>query len=73
MEFIFLIVGFTFGFIFFKIYNRRTEIHGSIDVDNITGLGRVRLTSVKISDPHIKYAILKVNHDVDISRDEQAL
>lgn len=68
-----LFVGFTIGFIFSKLTKRIKEIHGEIDVDQITGLCRFRLTSDKIADRSKKYAIFKINHDVDISRDEQCL
>lgn len=73
MEFIFLLIGFLTGFIMFSIIKRKNEIHGNIDIDNVTGLCRFRITSNKLANPHKKYAIFKINHNAEISRDEQLL
>lgn len=73
MEFIFLLIGFLTGVVAFSIIKRKNEIHGNIDIDNVTGLCRFKITSNKLADPHKKYAIFKINHNAEISRDEQLL
>ena len=70
---IFLIVGFTFGFIFCMIFNRHDEVHGKVDIEPCTGLCRFKISSNEIANPHKKYAIFKINHNAIISRDEQWL
>jgi len=73
MEFIFLIIGFILGIIFSLIKRRSYEAHGQIDIDPITGLCRFKITTNKIANPHKKYAIFKISHNAEISRDEQLL
>lgn len=67
------IIGFTIGIIFITLFKQIKEIHGLIDIDRITGLCRFRITSDKLANPRKKYAIFKINHDAEISRDEQFL
>ena len=71
MEWILLILGFTSCVIFCSLRKRRDEVHGSIDIDPITGLCRFRITSDKLANPRKKYAIFKISHDAEISRDER--
>lgn len=68
-----LMIGFTIGVIFTMVFKRIKEIHGMVDIDQITGLCRFRITSDKLANPRKKYAIFKINHDAEISRDEQFL
>ena len=68
---IFLIVGFTIGFIFCMIFKRHDEVHGQVDIEPTTGLCRFRISSDEIANPRKKYAIFKINHNAIISRDEQ--
>jgi len=55
------------------LFKRIKEVHGMIDIDQITRLCRFRITSDKLANPRKKYAIFKINHDAEISRDEQFL
>lgn len=71
MEFIFLIVGFTIGLIVSSVFGRGKNVYGSIDVDPTNGLCRVRATSDEIANPKKKRAIFIINHNAEISRDEQ--
>ena len=73
MELAIFVIGFTIGFIFCLIFKRREYVYGQVDIDSITGLCRFRISSDKIADPRKKHAIFKINHNVDISRDEQWL
>ena len=73
MEFIFALVGFLLGIIVTKTMKFKERIYGDIDVDEKTGLCRIRLGSNELSDPKIKHAVLVVHHGIDISRDEQTL
>lgn len=73
MEIIFLLIGFLTGFIICFIIKQRKEVHGNIDIDILTGLCRFRITSNKLSDSHKKYAVFKINHNAEISRDEHLL
>lgn len=73
MEWVFLLIGFTIGIIFCSLRKRRYEVHGQVDIDRVTGLCRFRITSDKLADPNKKYAIFKIDHDAEISRDEQLL
>lgn len=73
MEFIFVLVGFVLGTLLTKASKFRERTYGDIDIDEKTGLCRVRLNSDELSNPKIKHAILVVHHGIDISRDEQSL
>lgn len=68
-----LLIGFTCGVIFTIIFKRNKEVHGMIDIDQLTGLCRFRITSDKLANPRKKYAIFKIDHNAEISRDEQFL
>lgn len=71
MEIIFLLVGFTIGVIFTLILKRKNEVHGQVDIDPVTGLCRFRITSDKLADPRKIYAVFRISHNAEISRDEQ--
>lgn len=70
---IFLIVGFTIGFIFCMIFKRRDEVHGKVEIEPSTGLCRFIISSDEIANPNKKYAVFKISHNAIISRDEQWL
>lgn len=67
------IFSFLFGFIFSLLFKRSKEIHGFIDHDKTNDLCRIKMTSNEIRKLNKKYAILKINHNAEISRDEQTL
>ena len=74
MEWIFLVIGIIFGFAISFIFKRKNKIYGTIDIENETGLCRFRIDKTNnLTEPTIKYAVFKVNHNVNISRDEQVL
>jgi hypothetical protein len=67
------LIGFTCGVVFTIIFKRIKEVHGMIDIDQSTGLCRFRITSDKLANNKKKYAIFKIDHNAEISRDERFL
>lgn len=70
-----VILGFITCIIIFFIVQKKTIIYGNIDVNEETGLCRVRITDYDIMKTSRKKAMFIINHnvDIDISRDEQLL
>ena len=73
MSFIFLAIGFALGCIVTLLINSRCKIYGVIEVDHNTEQCRFRITSDELSDRRSKKAVFVINHDVEISREEQGL
>ena len=73
MNILFFILGLLIGIVLTIICSHSKIKHGTIDVDEKTGLCRVRIESNYLSNQKIKKAVFKVNHKVTIpiSRDEQ--
>lgn len=73
MEFIFFVGGIIVGIIFMKILQRNEIIHGIVHVDHNTEQCIFSLTSDQLSDRKKKTAVFVINHDANISREEQSL
>lgn len=55
----------------FRIKNMK--IDGVIDVDAPNNLCQVHIISTELSDPKVKTAVFMVNHNANLSREEQIL
>ena len=73
MEFIFLAGGVVLGIILTLLYKSRERIHGVIHVDHKTEQCIFSLTSNDLSDRTKKIAVFVINHNAEISREEQVL
>lgn len=73
MEFIFLAGGVVLGIILTLLYKSRERIHGVIHVDHKTEQCIFSLTSNDLSDHSKKIAVFVINHNAEISREEQGL
>ena len=73
MDLIFITGGVLVGVIVGRLIEKRSKTHGVIDVDHSTGMCKVRITSEELSNHKTKKAIFIVNHDAEISREEQIL
>lgn len=73
MEFIYFMVGIIIGIIFMKILQRNEVIHGIVHVDHNTEQCIFSLTSDQLSDRTKKTAVFVINHNAEISRQEQSL
>lgn len=68
-----LAIGLIFGIIIKTIYGTRYKVYGTVDIDPVTGLCRFRISSDEIANPQKSYAYFRINHNAEISRDEQGL
>lgn len=74
MEILFYItIGTIIGAILEAVISCKDKIYGFIDVDQHTGMCRLRISSEEIANRKNKKAIFIINHDANISRDEQSL
>ena len=73
MEFIFFIGGVLLGIIGTMIFKSRERIHGVVNIDHETEQCIFSLTSNQLSDRKNKIAVFYINHDANISREEQGL
>lgn len=73
MEILIFLGGVILGFIFSKFSKRQEKTYGFIDVDHETGLCRVRITSGELSNHKTRKAMFRINHDANISREDQGL
>lgn len=75
MSILLFLIGFISGLIISFIFKRKdkSKIYGQIDVEETSGLCRVRIGDDGLMDPNVKEAIFKVNHNSLISRNEQGL
>lgn len=73
MKLLFFVLGAITGFIISIIFKTRSKTYGVIEVDHNTQQCKFRITSADLSNRGTKKAIFKVNHDVQISREEQIL
>ncbi len=71
--FLYFIGGLIVGILIMTIINIRKTIYGIIDVDTKTGMCGVRISSSELANPKYKKVMFKINHDADISREEQSL
>lgn len=74
---IFWILGILFSFllgcIFQILWSLRYYGYGNIDVDPQTQQCRVHLNPNDLGNPKIKKVILRVNHNISITREEHTL
>lgn len=73
MEFIFFAGGVILGTILTAIFKSKESIHGVIEVDHRTEQCIFRLTSDELQNPKNKKAVFSINHNANISREEQSL
>lgn len=68
-----IVLSFIFGCVFQIIYSLRYYGYGNIDVDSETQQCRVHLNPADLGNSKIKKVILRVNHNVSITREEHTL
>jgi hypothetical protein len=73
MELIFLIGGFILGTITSLIFRARERIHGIVHVDHETEQCAFTITSDQLSNKKKKIAVFVINHNAQLSREEQGL
>lgn len=73
MNFIFLLGGVILGVVLTLIYKSRERIHGIVHVDHNTEQTVFSITSGQLADRKKKIAVFYINHDAQISREEQGL
>lgn len=73
MNILFFIGGVLLGVIFSRILRNRERIHGVIHIDHTTEQCVFNITSNELSNPKKKIAVFVINHDAEISREEQGL
>jgi hypothetical protein len=73
MNIIFFVGGVILGVIFTLIYKSRERIHGVVHVDHKTEQCVFKIESDRLSKLNKKIAVFYINHDAEISRDEQGL
>lgn len=73
MEILIFIGGVISGIVFTLIYKSKERIHGIVHIDHETEQCIFSLTSTQLSDRKKKIAVFLINHDAEISRDEQSL
>lgn len=73
MEFIFLIGGVILGVILTLIYKSRERIHGVIHIDHDTEQCTFNITSDQLTKRDKKIAVFYIDHNAQISREEQGL
>ena len=67
------LVGCILAIIILDLANKRQKVDGVIDVDSRNNLCQVHIISAELSNPKVKTAIFVVNHNADLSREEQSL
>lgn len=73
MEILIFIGGVILGIIGTLIFRSRERIHGKIHIDHKTEQCIFQITSDEVNNRNKKIAVFYINHDADISRDEQTL
>ena len=73
MDIMFFVGGIVVGVLLTKIFSPSYKICGSGEVDERNGMCRVHVTDEGLSDRSIKKAIFTIQHDANISREEQTL
>ena len=73
MEYLFLAGGIILGIIMTLIYKSREKIDGIVHVDHNTEQCVFSLTSNELSNRNKKIAVFVINHNANISREEQGL
>lgn len=65
--------GFVAGFVYAFIYDITHKTCGIIEVDHSTEQCKVHITSGELTNRKVKKAVFVINHDANISREEQIL
>ena len=65
--------GVIVGILAMYIYTRRERIHGVIHLDHNTQQCLINITSDELSNPKKKIAVFMIDHNAEISREEQGL
>lgn len=73
MEIVYLIAGIIIGIIAMKILQRNERIHGIVHVDHNTEQCIFSINSDQLTNRDKKIAVFVINHNADISREEQSL
>ena len=73
MEFIFFAGGVIVGTVVTTIFKNSKRTCGIIEVDHSNNLCKVHITSAELSDRKTKKAIFKIDHEANISQEEQGL
>ena len=73
MEILFFIGGLVLGIIATVIYKNREIIHGIIYVDHKTEQCMFNIRSDELSNPKKKTAVFIIDHNAELSREEQGL
>lgn len=77
MEILIFLGGMIVGFIITTIYknqkNARERIHGIVHIDHSTEQCIFSVTSSELTNRDKKIAVFVINHDANISREEQGL
>ena len=73
MEILLFIGGVILGIIGTLIFKSGERIHGRIHIDHKTEQCVFQITSDEIQNRSKKIAVFYINHDADISREEQTL
>ena len=73
MDYLYFVVGWILGAIFIAIKRSRERIHGIVHVDHNTEQCIFNITSDQLSNRNKKIAVFLIDHNANISRDEQSL
>ena len=73
MEFLFFIGGVILGVVITLIYRSRERIHGIVHVDHNTEQCMFSVTSNELSNRNKKIVVFLINHNAELSREEQGL
>lgn len=73
MEFIFFIGGVIVGFSWTIPFWTGEDVKGIIDIDHDNNVCKIRMISKDVVDKRKSKAVFMLNHDYNISREEQTL
>lgn len=73
MELLIFLGGIILGIISTLVYKSRERIHGVVHIDHNTEQCVFEITSKELSNHKKKIAVFYVDHNADISREEQTL
>ena len=73
MELLFIVAGIIIGFTLSWIRRGRERIHGVVHVDHKNNQCAFSIRSEDLANPKKKIAVFVINHNADLSREEQSL
>lgn len=73
MEYLIFLGGLILGVVSTLIFKSRERIHGIIHVDHKTEQCIFNISSDELKNTNAKIAVFYINHNADISREEQML